>query len=448
MPKTELNRPAQVNRRRWLRQSVAATAVTVQAGFWTETQSAPSTSPLQRIRLAAIGVGNRGASNLASFSAEEIVALCDVDQELLAPMKARFPAARIFADLREALELNDLDAAVISTPDHTHFLAATLAMRRGLHVYCEKPLAHSVWEVRQLARTARQHQVVTQMGNHHHASDGYRRAAEIVQSGAIGDVAEVHAWTNRPIWPQGTPRPADAQPVPAYLDWDLWLGPAPHRAYHEIYHPRGWRGWRDFGCGTLGDMGPHLLDPVFWALKLVAPTHVSAAGTPCGPDTFPASSTVRFTFPERDSRPAVRLVWYDGQRQPPPDIAGTDRLPGNGVLFLGERARLFAPDYGGSPIVIPNRPGDSITLPKPYLPPSPGHHEEWVRACKANRPTSSDFDYGARLTETCLLGNIGLVCNGQLRWDYERGQFGGDDGVDHERANQRLRRTYRQGWEV
>lgn len=433
--------PFQLDRRRWLQQTTAAITALPAMGFWAGTRGDDSATPLQKLRIAAVGVGNQGATNLAAVADEEIVGLCDVDQELLDPMSRRFPAARSFRDFREMLELDDLDAVIISTPDHTHYLAAMLAMRRGLHVYCEKPLAHSVWEVRQMAAAARQHNVVTQLGNHHHASDGYRRVAEIIRSAAIGPVREVHAWTNRPTWPQGIARPADAQPVPAYLDWDLWLGPAPARPFHETYHPRGWRGWRDFGCGTLGDMGPHLLDPVFWALDLAYPTEISASGTPCEAEAFPASSSVHFTFAARGPLPAVELFWYDGDRQPPRKVTGVDALPNHGVLFLGERAKLFAPAYGGAPIVMPNKDGDAISLPKPFLPQSPGHHREWLRACKENLATSSDFQYGARLTETCLLGNIALAIDKPLHWDAEAMQF-----VDQATANRYLRREYRDGW--
>lgn len=443
MPCQELDGPevhSVLDRRRWLRQATAGVMLPA-VGVWTESRGAESRSPNQKLRIAAIGVGNRGASNLAAVSDEEIAGLCDVDQELMAPMATRFPAARTFRDFRELLELDDLDAAIISTPDHTHFLAALLAMRRGLHVYCEKPLAHSVWEVRQLAAAAKQHQVVTQLGNHHHASDGYRRAAEIVRSGAIGPVREVHAWTNRPIWPQGIARPADTQPVPAYLAWDLWLGPAPARPFHEIYHPRGWRGWRDFGCGALGDMGPHLLDPVFWTLDLTSPTHIAASSTSGHAETFPASSSVRFTFGARGALPPVELFWYDGDRQPPREVTGVDQLPQHGALLLAERAKLFVPDHGGLPIVMPGKDGEEIPLPKPFLPRSPGHHEEWLRACKEKLATSSDFQYGARLTETCLLGNIAVSVGKPLRWDADNMQF-----PDCAAANLQLRREYRDGW--
>jgi predicted dehydrogenase len=435
--------PNQLDRRRWLQRSTAALTTLPVIGFWSEFRGDEPLTPLQKLRIAAVGVGNRGASNLAAVSGEEIVGLCDVDQELMNPMSHRFPAARTFRDFRELLQLDNLDAVIISTPDHTHYLAAMLAMRRGLHVYCEKPLAHSVWEVRQMAAAAKQHKVVTQLGNHHHASEGYRCVAEIIRSGTIGAVREVHAWTNRPVWPQGIARPTDVQPVPDYLDWDLWLGPAPARRFHETYHPRGWRGWRDFGCGTLGDMGPHLLDPVFWALKLTYPTHIVAEHSACNVDTFPQSSRLQFTFPARDQLPPVELFWYDGERQPLPEVTGVAELPHNGVLFLGERAKLFAPDYGGPPIVMATKDGDTISLPKPFLPESPGHHAEWLRACKENQATSSDFEYAAQLTETCLLGNIATRVDKPLQWDAATARF-----MNHEPANQHLRREYRDGWKL
>jgi len=435
--------PRSLNRRRWLQRSTAALATLPVTGYWSQVPGQPSASPQQKLRIGAIGVGNRGATNLAAVADEHVVALCDVDRELLAPMQHRFPAARSFSDFRKLLDMEDLDAVVVSTPDHTHYLAAILAMRRGLHVYCEKPLAHSVWESRQLAKAAKQYRVVTQFGNHHHASEGYRRVAELIQSGTIGAVREVHAWTNRPIWEQGDQRPRDVQPIPGYLDWDLWLGPAPARPYHAIYHPHGWRGWRDFGCGTLGDMGPHLLDPVFWALQLDAPTEVSGHGSPCDAESFAASSELRYVFPARGALPSVELFWYDGGRQPPPDVTGVDRLPPHGVLFLGDRARLYVPDHGGLPIIMPVEKGDQISFPEPFLPKSPGHQREWLDACKANLAPSCDFTYGARLTEACLLGNIALAMDQPLQWDVEKMQV-----TNHPLANQYLRREYRDGWDA
>ena len=396
------------SRRRFIAASIAGTGLA--AGLRQRLRA--DNPPSERLNLGVIGVGNRGVSNIAELRSENIIALCDVDRGFLDAMASRHPAAKTYADFREMIEHPDLDAVLISSPDHTHYHAAMLAMQRKLHVYCEKPLAHSLWETRHMAAAAKHFGVVTQTGNQHHASDGYRRVAEIIQSGVLGGVSEVHAWTNRPIWPQGRTRPTEQPPVPASLNWDLWLGPAPRRPYHPIYHPRGWRGWFDFGGGALGDMGPHLLDPVLWAFDLKSPTSIAAESSEMNDETFPLWSIVRFEFAAADDRPPLRLTWYDGDKQPPAEVTGVKRLPANGVLFIAERAKLFVPDYGRQPIVIPIRKGAEIELPTPFLPHSPGQHSEWLAACKGHGRTSCDFVYGQRLTDLCLLGNLAL-CSGQ-----------------------------------
>jgi len=376
-----------------------------------------SRSPNNKLNIGVIGVGNRGASNIAELKSENIAALCDVDRSYLEEMSARHPGAKTYEDFRELVDQTNLDAVLISTPDHTHYHAAMLAMRRGLHVYCEKPLAHSVWEVRELAKAANAAEVITQTGNQHHASEGYHRVVEIIQSGVLGSIREVHAWTTRPIWPQGIERPATRHAPPDHLNWDLWLGPAPQRPYDQVYHPRGWRGWFDFGCGVLGDMGPHLLDSVMWALNLDTPMHISAETSGKHAETFPQASTVRFKFGAGSEHAALDLVWYDGDRQPPESVTGIKRLPKNGVMFLGERGKLFAPAYGGRPTVLPEVKGDKIELPEPSLPRSPGHHQEWLSACKGNGNTGCDFSYGSRLTELCLLGNLAIRTGRAFEWD-------------------------------
>lgn len=394
-----------------------------------------------KLNIGVIGVGNRGASNIAEIKSENIVALCDVDRQYLETMAARYPHAKTYADFRELIDEPQLDAVLVSTPDHTHFHAAMLALRRGLHVYCEKPLAHSVWEVRELSKAAAESGVITQTGSQHHASDGYRRAVEIVRSGVLGPISEVHAWTTRPIWPQGVDRPTSSVAAPSHLDWNLWLGPAPARPYDATYHPRSWRGWFDFGCGALGDMGPHLLDPVIWSLDLATPTHIAAEVSGLHIETFPTASTVRFKFAARGDRPAVELVWYDGDRQPPESVTGIKRLPKNGVMFVGSLARLFAPDYGGRPTVLPNRKGDEIELPQSSPPRTLSHHQEWIEACKGSGKTSCDFSYGARLTEICLLGNLAVRTGKAFGWDGDRPR-----GQNAAAIAPLLRREYREGY--
>ena len=430
---------SQPTRRQVLQATAASTTVALLAA------EAASCSEPQRARdklnIGVIGVGNRGASNLAAIKSEHIVALCDVDSTYLDAMSARYPDAKTYEDFRHLIEQPGLDAVLISTPDHTHYHAATQAIRRGLHVYCEKPLAHSIAEVRALAKAAREAQVVTQTGNQHHASEGYCRAVEIIQAGVLGEIREVHAWTTRPIWPQGVARPARGSARPRELNWDLWLGPAPDRPYDSIYHPRGWRGWFDFGCGALGDMGPHLLDPVVWGLNLRAPKRIESEVSGRHKETFPISSIVRFEFPGRGNSPPIRVVWYDGDKQPPESVTGIQRLPSNGVFFLGEHGRLFAPDYGGRPFVIPNVKGDRIELPESSLPRTANHHQEWIKACKGEGQTSSDFSYGARLTEICLLGNLSVRTGKAFEWDGDKPL--GDHAAE---IASLLQRDYRENW--
>ena len=425
-----------VNRRGLLQSGIAAAAVGIAAVPAIATDSTKG-----KLNIGVIGVGNRGASNLAEVKSENIVALCDVDQSYLQVMSSRFPNAKTYADFRQLLEQPDLDAVVISTPDHTHFHATKQAIERGLHVYCEKPLAHSISEVREVAVLAKQKRVVTQTGTQHHASDGYRRVVEIIRSEALGEVKEVHAWTSRPIWPQGFGRPVESQPIPEHLDWEAWIGPAPMRPYHDTYHPRGWRGWIDFGCGALGDMGPHLLDPVVWALELKRPTRIVAESSELNGDSFPASSRVTFEFAMRARAEPLTVVWYDGDRQPPAELTGIQRLPSHGVMFMAERAKLFAPQYGGMPTVLPNDRDDMIELPKPYFPLSPGHHREWINAAKTGGSTSCDFSYGAMLTEICLLGNTAILAETTVECDGEEIRL-----ANGESPSKYLRRAYRDGW--
>ena len=411
-------------------------------GYWSETPAAPSRAAIERLNLAAIGLGNRGADNLSLVKSEHIVALCDVDATKLARQRERFPSATAYRDFRELMEREDLDAVVVSTPNHTHFHVARLALEHKLHVYCEKPLTHSVWEVRQLMAAAKRSGVATQMGNQHHSSRGYADVVEWVRSGRLGEVREVHVWTNRPLWPQGVDRPKP-QPVPETLDWDLWLGPAPLRPYNPIYHPLRWRGWWDFGGGALGDRGPHQLDPAYWALNLTLPTRISAESEAVNAETFPRWSIVRMEFPAVGDRPPVKLTWYDGDKRPPRDVLGVANPPSNGTLLVGSEASLFAPELGKRPIVLPLEGKTRPAKPKRRIPDPIEHHADWLRACKGGPPASSPFQYGGPLTETCLLGNIAIRTGRELSWDAERAIFPEDA-----EANEYLRPAYRDGWQV
>ncbi|MCO6455246.1 MAG: Gfo/Idh/MocA family oxidoreductase [Pirellulaceae bacterium] len=431
--------PPTSSRRQFLGQCAWAAAATT--GFWSELAAQEAQGPNDRLHLAAIGVGNRGSVNLAELRSENVVALCDVDQQQLDQQHQRYPQAAVYRDFRRLLERRDLDAVVISTPDHTHFHPAWAALQLGLHVYCEKPLAHSIWEVRQLAEAARRAGVATQMGNQHHASSGYARVVDWVRSGRLGTIREVHSWTDRPLWPQGVDRPVEVLPVPDHLDWDLWLGPAPERPYHSIYHPIRWRGWWDFGGGALADMGPHLLDPAYWALELALPERIEARSDPVHDETLPESSQVTFEFAASGRRPAVRVHWYDGGRKPAREVTGTDDPPANGTLLVGTEARLFAPELGGRPLVIPLAGKERPESPPASVPVSPGHHAEWLRACKGGPAAGSEFSYAARLTETCLLGNIAIRTGQTLTWLADSMRF-----ADCRQADALLRREYREGW--
>jgi len=346
------------------------------------------------LALGIIGVGGRGADNLASVSGENIAALCDVDADNLAAAAKQFPKARLFRDYHEMLATMSLDAVVISTPDHTHAPATLAALAAGLDVYCEKPLAHSVDEVRAIAAAAAWRGAVTQMGTQIHATDNYRRVVELVRAGAIGPVREAHCWVGK-SWGGGE-RPTGRPPVPASLDWELWLGSAPRRPYHSDYHPAGWRRFWDFGTGTLGDMGCHHLDLPFWALGLQRPGAVLAEGPPPDADMAPAALRVRWSFP------GVQLWWHDGGLRPPQFAQGLLPEWGDGTLFVGDDGMLLA-DYGNL-VLLPEERFANYVRPAPTIPASVGHHKEWLDACRTRGATSCDFSYAAALTETVLTG--------------------------------------------
>jgi predicted dehydrogenase len=319
-------RPARgkISRRTFLQYSAIA------AGIWSSPSILADRSPANKLNIGIIGVGGKGAENLKHVASENIVALCDIDARSLRAAAARYPRARQYSDFRKLLEQKDLDAVVISTPDHTHAVATLMAIKLGKHVYCEKPLTHTIDEARRVTQAAREYKVATQMGNSGHSSDGVRSLVEWVQAGVIGTVHEVHAWSNRPIWPQGLTRPADTPPVPDHVAWDLWLGPAEVRPWNPAYHPFNWRGWWDFGTGALGDMGCHIMDGPFWALDLGQPSTIDAESGPMTQESPPKWSVIRYEFPSNQRRSAVRLTWYDGGKKPEPGVGGLSsryRLP-------------------------------------------------------------------------------------------------------------------------
>jgi predicted dehydrogenase len=398
-------------------------------------------------------------SNINKCATENIVALCDVDDARAAEMFQAYPNASRHRDFRLMLdkEHQNIDAVIVATPDHTHAVIAMAVMRAGKHIYCQKPLAHSVYEVRRLTETARETGVQTQMGNQGHSSDDIRRLREWVQAGMLGEVTEVHAWSDRPVG--GDPwsdfpimaRPEEQPPVPDTLDWDLWLGPAKKRPYHPIYVPLTWRGFWDFGTGPLGDMGCHILDPAFYALDLGHPTSVQATTTHHEPEiaaeTFPRASIVRYEFPKRGSMPPVKLTWYDGRLKPPiPDAFEPGReLGGNGAILIGDKGIAVHQSHGAGGLTF--LPVDIMRDKKDPAPTIPrvedqAHEQDWIRACKTGTPASSSFEYGGALTEMVLLGVLAMrVKDRRLNWDGENLKVTNDPEADA-----MVRPEYHNGW--
>jgi predicted dehydrogenase len=411
--------------------------------------------PSEKLNIAGIGVGGRGADDLRELESQNIVALCDVDDVRAADTFKRYPNARKYKDFREMLDREDknIDAVVVATPDHVHAVAAMAAIRRGKHVYCEKPLTHSVYEARVLAEAARKAGVATQMGNQGQAGEEVRIACETVWDGAIGQVREVHVWTDRPLnglnsvfWPQGVDRPKETPPIPDTLAWDLWLGPAPYRPYHPAYLSFTWRGWWDFGTGALGDMGCHEMDPVFRVLKLGHPTSVEACCTLVNNETYPVASRVTYDFPARGDMAPVRVNWYDGGMKPPrpPELDEGVLWPTGGRLYVGDKGKML--DYR----LIPESRAKEYGRPPRSLPRSPGHHAEWIAACKGGTPAGSNFDHAGLVAQVVLLGNIALrpalkekQTHVKLLWDGPNMTI-----TNIPEANPYLRTDYREGWSL
>ena len=396
----------------------------------------------ERLNIGVIGVGGRGAGNLAGVAGENIVALCDVDEGRLNSAAAKFPSAQKYVDYRQLLDRQDLDAVVVSTPDHHHAPATVRALRRGLHVYCEKPLTHTVEEARLITRLAAEKKLATQMGTQNHEHPGYLRLVELLESGAIGPVREVHVITDRPgkFWTQGMNKPAEKPPVPAGFHWDLWLGPAAARDYHPAYAPFVWRGWWDFGCGAIGDMAIHLMDPTFWALRLGGPVKVTSTGPAPNPHSGPKAMETRFEFGSRGDLPPVNVYWYEGEAKPRAEIAA--ELPMNGSLFIGDKGRI-AIQHGGEPKLLPEEQFADFKGPEPYLPKSPGHHQQWIEACKTGSRTGSPFSYAGPFTEIVLLGNVAYRVGTTIEFDPATMKV-----TNVAQANQYLSKPYRKGWEI
>jgi predicted dehydrogenase len=397
-----------------------------------------------KLNLGFIGVGGRGWNNLQAMSGENVVALCDVDSVRATEAFNRFRGAQKYRDFRQMLDRErSLDAVVISTPDHIHAVAARAALQLQKHVYCEKPLVHDIGELQELVQLAARTKVATQMGNQGTALTGLRQAAEAVQRGDIGDVREAHVWTNRPgdYWKQGLGTPQSKSSPPASLDWDLWIGPAPLRAYDPVYVPFAWRGWRDFGTGALGDMGCHTLNLPWKALRLGAPISVEAQSVAPAGDCYPLSSTVQFGFAARGTMAPVRLTWHDGGRMPPPAVAPGVKLPKTGAILIGTKATLLSPgDYGARSVILEGGQQKRVANSVPALE-TPRHYADWLRACRGGPPAAANFGAVASLMELVLLGNIAVQMGQPLQWDGDKRRF-----TNCAPANNCLTREYRTGW--
>jgi predicted dehydrogenase len=414
------------------------------------------TAPSEKLNIAGIGVGGMGASNLRHCTDENIVALCDVDHDYASATFKKYPDAVVYKDYRVMLEKQrDIDAVVIATPDHTHAVISMAAIQTGRHVYCQKPLTHDIYESRMLAGAAREAKVATQMGIQGHSMEGIRLVCEWIWDGAIGTVREVEAWCSLSYYPPGhagwsskwSDRPDETPAVPKDLDWDLWLGPAPHRPYHPAYHPKVWRCWWDFGCGMMGDRGAHSLDSVYQALKLTHPSSVEASVMGGNAETHPLAAIATFRFPARHEFPPLKLTWYEGLEPPrPPELEDGRKLPKEGgILFKGDRGTIMCGVYAQSPRLIPESAMKAYKLPGKTLPRVNGTHEEdWIRACKDGQPASADFGYSGPLTEMTLLGNIAKRFPGDpLEWDGPNMKV-----TNLVEANEWVRRPYRNGWSL
>jgi predicted dehydrogenase len=447
-PSTQAARPS---RRRFLR-SVAGSA----AGVIAAPAIVRGRNLNEKLNIAVIATGGRGGHNLQQVSSENIVALCDVYEPAVARAAQMHPKAKRFADFRRVYdEANRFDAVVVSTPEHTHAAAALPALQLGRHIYLEKPLSYNVHEARVLREAAAKAGVATQMGTQIHASENYRRVVELIKSGAIGPVREAHVWVSR-AWGRQSPedaeknrdivsvleRPSESSPVPEGLDWDLWVGPAPERPYHEVYWPGPkWYRWWDFGNGTMSDLGSHWNDLPFWALDLKAPLTIEAFGPPPHPEIAPASMKAVYEYGPRGDQPPVTLSWYQGTAKPGPWVDGTIPQWDNGHLFIGEKGMLLS-DYGKY-LLLPEEEFEGYTGPEPFLTRPSSHHAEWIDACKTGAPTGSDFEYAGWLTEANHLGNVAYRVGHKIEWDAEAMRV-----TNAPEAEPFLRREYREGWSL
>ena len=443
-----------MNRRQFIYYSTLAASGTALTGY-AKARPRP-VSPNEKLNIAGIGVGGKGSGDLNFCSGENIVALCDVNERNLDAAGGRHPQARKYVDFRKLYdEAKDIDAVVVSCAEHTHAFATLPALQLRKHVYCEKPLTHSIWEARLITEAARAAKVATQMGTQIHAGSNFRRVVELVQGGAIGPVQEAHVWVGR-AWGRQDPeaakrnrdivtvteRPAGSSPIPAGLHWDLWLGPAPDRPFHDVYFPGPkWYRWWDFGGGTMSDLGSHWNDLPFWALKLHHPRSIEASGPPPHPELAPASMTATYEYAARGDMPAVKLTWHQGEEKPAAWREGKIPKWDSGVLFVGSKGLLLS-DYMKH-VLLPEEQYKDFKPPEPSIPPSLGHHQEWIHACKTGAPTTCHFDYGGPLTEANHLGNVAYRVGRKLLWDAQALK-----ATHTPEADKFIRREYRKGWKL
>lgn len=433
-------------RREFIKQSAA-----LGTAWWVGTNTAWSfeKSSAERLNVASIGVGGKGVTDVREMSKlGNIVALCDVDDKSLGKASLKYPKAKTYNDYREMLtELDkEIDAVTVTTPDHSHAAASIMAMKMGKHCFCQKPLTWSVYEARKMRETAAEMNVATEMGNQGTAEDGLREAVEIIRGGALGTVAEVHVWTNRPIWEQGMGRPKETPAVPSHVHWDLFLGPAPQRPYHASYHPFKWRAWLDFGTGALGDMACHTANMPVMALQLFDPVSVAVLETTgiVENETYPKHTVLEYEFGQRGDLPPVRMFWYDGGNKPPAELLQGEKLANSGCLVVGKEGSLYSPnDYGSRYVLLPREKYADYKKPEPTLPRSPGHYVEFANACKGGESAMSNFDYAGRLTETVVLGNVAIRAGEKIYWDAANMKV-----TNIPEANQYVHREYREGWSL
>jgi len=440
------------DRRDFLKQATVAASVVFGAPTFLRARGAN-----ERLNIAIIGSGRRGAANLKGVESENIVALCDVFRPSLDSAAEKHPKARQLTDFRKLYDnhANEFDAVVVSICEHTHAVATMPALLLGKHIYCEKPLTHNIAEARIIRQAAAKTKVATQMGTQIHAGDNYRRVVELIQTGAIGPVREAHVWVSRAWGLQSaddakankdavfvTERPKEAFPPPADLNWDLWIGPARMRPFNEVYVPGPrWYRWWEFGNGTMSDLGSHWNDLPFWALKLKAPRTVEAFGPPPHPEIAPASMRVAYEFAARGESPAVRLTWYQGTEKPA--LWSAKKIPQweNGVLFIGDKGMLLS-DYSKH-LLLPEKQFSDFKRPEPFIPKSLGHYVEWIHACKTGEPTTCNFEYAGWLTESNHLGNVAYRAGKKLDWDAEQMK-----AANCPEADAFIHRDYRTGWKL